>query len=467
MTGSQQHPAIEQRYQPLFTHHPDGVCELDLEGNFLRCNEALEAISGYSEAQLLGRPFSEIIHEQAREYSLACFRAAAVGEVQHHENLGSQPSGKLYSLEISHVPIVVEAEVVGVYGICRDITLHKQQQTDLRVKKRSLEASRNGVLIADALQPDMPIVYVNPAFLEITGYGPDEVLGYNCRFLQGPKTDPEAAQVIRDAIERQEEVRLTLLNYRKDGTEFLNYLTLAPVFDDEQRCTHYVGVQDDITRQHRNEQQLAHHSTHDLLTGLPNRELFISRLAYDYQVSLQSEKLLALFYINLDDFKTINSGLGHEVADKLLTATAERLKTLIEPGETLARLDGDEFALMIPGIDDEGSAIRMAEGVLHAVSRPFKIDDQWLHISASIGIASSGEPVKQASDMLRYGEIAMQGAKLQGRNTWQWYGELRSDVAPGELVMLRREIQQALDEQQFELHYQPIVDTLTGQVRSV
>lgn len=332
----------EQRFRSLFTHHPDGVYEFDLEGRFRSCNRALERITGYPQGQLLGQHFRELIDPASLAHTQAAFEAATRGEGQHYETVGVHADGHRYPLEITNLPIVIDEQVIGVYGICRDISLRKQQ-----------------------------------------------------------------------------------------------------------------------------EEQLAQHATHDQLTGLPNRQHFTSRLEYDYAISRQREQPLALLYINLDEFKPINDGLGHAVGDQLLIAVAERLRALTETGDTLARLGSDEFAILLTNLEDANLAPRIAEQVLDALATPFTIDAHQLHISASVGLSAIHRgTLNHPRQLIQQADLAMREAKQQGRNTWQWYAG-DSPLEVGEHVLLRREIQLAIEQEHFELHYQPIVAADSGAVRSV
>jgi PAS domain S-box-containing protein len=171
-----------------------------------------------------------------------------------------------------------------------DITQHKRDEANLRLLRQAIEATDNGIAICDARKPDMPIVYVNPAFEEITGYTQAEVEGRNCRFLQGLDTAQPGIAALRAALAEEREAKALLRNYRKDGTLFWNEFHVAPVRDADGRSTHFVGVLSDISERQRYEEQLAYRATHDELTGLPNRQLLHDRLQ---QAILNAERLRA------------------------------------------------------------------------------------------------------------------------------------------------------------------------------
>lgn len=457
---------VEQRFRSLFTEHPDAVFELDLEGRFLSCNASATRITGFSEAWLKGQRYHGFVSADALPTIEAAFDRVCQGETEQHLYHSTDAEGRAYTLEITNLPIVVDDRVVGVYGVGRDITRRREQEEQLRLLARGIDASRNGVIMSDASRPDMPLVFVNETFLSLTGYTREEVLGRNCRFLQGPETDPVTVARMRRALAERSEIQVTLRNYRKDGSPFWNHLYLGPVLDDQGRCTHIVGIQQDVSRVREYEHRLAHQASHDALTGLPNRQRFVSRLTRHHRRARRENGFLALLYIDLDDFRPVNDGLGHQVGDRLLAEVARRLVALLDQKDIASRLGSDEFALLLTGVEDERDVLARAEAILSSLSRPFELDGHRLQISASIGIASSLDPPAHAAELLQCADLAMQEAKRQGRNTWQWYGDEVANLM-SEHVEMRLALQEAIREEQFLLHYQPIVDTRSGEVRSV
>ncbi|MDR9440613.1 MAG: EAL domain-containing protein [Halomonas sp.] len=460
------HRTLAEWYRSLFVNHPDGVYEFDLEGRFLRANAALMRITGYPEEAMVGRHFNEFIEPEYRELTQAGFDIARRGGSHQYETLGTHSDGHAYQLEVLNFPVSVDGEVVGVYGICRDITTRKQEEEARRLLERGVQATPNGVVMADASQPHIPLVYANEAFHRLTGYAPEEVLGRNCRFLQGADTDPQALTAIRRAIGGRQSVEVTLRNYCKDGTPFWNHLSLSPVFDGAGICSHYIGIQQDITRQCEQEAQIAHQATHDLLTGLPNRTAFDERLDAAFERAQEESGLLVVMHLDLDGFKTINDGLGYHIGNKLLVAVGERLRQLVGADDSLARMIGDEFALLLPHLDDRQAGIDMAERVLSALSRPFEIDGKPLHISASIGIACNCETADHAYELMQRADLAVADAKQEGRNTWHWYQGDQQRLTK-DAVLLRHDLHTALRRDQFELYYQPIVEAVDGHLRGL
>lgn len=464
---TQDHKKLYEWHSALFNNHADSVYELDMEGRFQRGNAALEALSGYSESDLIGIHFRGLIDADSLAQTEAAFDASRNGETITFETKGVDARGKRVSLEITNFPVVIDNTIVGVWGICRDITERKRQIDELHLLERGIEASPNGLTMVDAQHPDRPLVFVNPAFTEITGYPADEVLGRNCRFLHGKNTDPEIIREIDEKLEAQKQVDVVVIDYRKDGTPFWNHLTVNPVLDDAGVCTHFIGTQQDVTHQREQEAKIAYQATHDLLTGLPNRSAFSDRMAKLFRACQLRSVPLAFLYLDLDGFKSINDGLGHPVGNQLLGEVANRIKTSIQHQKSLiGRLVGDEFGILLYDYRDSGQVIKVAEHILEELVRPFEVNDLVLHLSGSIGIAANDIELEQPHELMQHSDLALTHAKRKGRNTWQWYqgGGVKSTL---DSVILRNELQKALENEEFTLHYQPLVDAVTGEIRSV
>lgn len=464
----QHHRTQSEWHRSLFVNHPDGVYEFDLEGHFQRCNNALERITGFKATELIGLHFNQFIAPNFQELTQSGFDAACSGKAVSYETLGRHANGNYYQLEITNFPVIIDDAIVGVYGVCRDVTDRKQQTDELRLLKRGMESSPSGIIMVDAQQPGMPIVFANPAFYRMTGYEPAEVIGNNSRFLRGPDTDPKAVHAIRIAMHEQRDINITLLNYRKNGQSFWNHLVVSPVLNPDGTCTHYIGIHQDITHEKEQEAQLAYQATHDLLTGLPNYSAFTEQLSNVFQHHKQDNNgTFAVMHLNLDGFKAINDGLGHLAANQVLITVAQRLEALVRHPDMVARLVGDEFACLLTTKDDhKTTTVNLAERILTSLAQPIALEGQLVHISASIGIACHNSSIKEPYSLLQHADLALEQAKRQGRNTWQRYRGRKAERVKHSVGM-RHDLHTALMNGQFELYYQPIVDAVSGRMRSL
>lgn len=327
----------------------------------------------------------------------------------------------------------------------------------LRTLERSVEASNNGVLIADASLPDHPIVYCNQAFHKITGYTPEEILGRNCRLLQGEGTDSHTVATVRRHLAEQREVHVTLRNYRKDGTAFWNDLHISPVRDRGGKLTHFVGLLNDISERIAHEEQLTYNASHDQLTGLPNRSMLEDRLTHDFSLAKRHDYRVAVLFVDLDDFKPVNDTLGHDLGDQVLVEVALRLKRGLRATDTVARLGGDEFVVVLPDVPSEQEALTKAETLLSSLARPYQIAGHEIYLTASIGIALSNESTVCPHELIRHADMAMYQAKQKGHNNCQFFTRDITQVLSDRIAM-RGELQEALAADQLQLYYQPLLD---------
>lgn len=282
------------------------------------------------------------------------------------------------------------------------------------VLQRAVEATRNGVLITDPNQPDNPIIYANPAFERITGYSREEVLGRNCRFLQRQDRDQPELEEVRAAIREGRDCRVVVRNYRKNGALFWQELSISPVRDDRGRITHFVGIQDDVTDRRLAEERLIHQASHDPLTDLPNRVLFVDLLREAHsRAAREKGTSIAVLFLDLDDFKGLNEALGHHAGDRVLGLVAERIEGCLRAEDTLARLGEDEFMVLLDRIGGAEEAIGTAERILGALREPFTVGATQRSLSASIGVAlttPASENVRP-ENLLRSAEVAMYRSK--------------------------------------------------------
>jgi diguanylate cyclase (GGDEF)-like protein/PAS domain S-box-containing protein len=417
-------------------------------------------------AELLGQPAQTLLGQ-----ALASYLPLALNDSEHNERtisyhgeikLSLTSQGERY-IAYDSAPLLDDDAPQGWVVAFRDITAQKEADKQLRLLKRSLEASYNGALICDALADDQPIIYVNPAFERITGYSAAEAIGRNCRFLQGKEREQAGIGEIRQGLAEKRDSHVVLRNFRKDGTPFWNDLYIAPVPNEEGEITHFIGVQNDISEQKRFESELAYNASHDVLTGLPNRSLLEDRLNQGCQISRRYKRSLAVMFIDLDGFKPINDSMGHSAGDLILIEVARRMNQQVRPGDTVARLGGDEFIVILPDLAREEDVLLVTERIMESVARPYTVGGVDLHITASIGITLNDGSLEQPMQLIQQADLAMYKAKQQGRNNYQWYTEdLNQKVS--ERVTLRNELQKALDTEAFELYYQPQINSRTGRV---
>lgn len=453
----------EQRFRSLYQFNPDAVYALDHQGYFNDVNTAGCDLLGWSLSELKQMHFSEIVSREQLAQVTSYFVSALSGEAESFETSIIDSKATRHELQITIIPTWIDGKIAGVIGIAKDITQRLQIEKQLRLFKRAVDANSNGVVIADITQPNMPMIYVNHGFEKLTGYSESEVLGKNCRFLQGNDRDELAISKIRFAIESRKEVGVVLRNYRKDGSAFWNSLFLSPVPNEIGVITHFIGIQTDITEQKKHEHELAFNASHDLLTGLPNRSLLQNRLSQSMKTRARNQREVAILFIDLDGFKSINDGLGHSIGDEVLRQVSARINSQIRPSDTLARMGGDEFVLLIPDFTEANQLNALIERLLINISTPLEISGREVQITASIGISISSADINEPMELVKQADLAMYQAKKLGRNNAQWYIP-DMEKALNKRLTLKVMLKQAITNQELELYYQPQVEAGSGQL---
>ncbi|RBP28331.1 PAS domain S-box-containing protein/diguanylate cyclase (GGDEF)-like protein [Marinobacter pelagius] len=450
----------EQQFRSLFSQTPDAILAFDQQGYYRMVNPIARRIIGLKESDIGVTHYLQVLkkrdisdHEQG--VFETAFGNAAAGHAQKFEiTLTSQHISEARTYECDLLPIVVDGKVSGVFLIGKDITERLNAQESQRILKRSLESSDNGVVVVDYRSEGLPVVFVNPAFSQMTGYSEAELLGAPVQLLSGPETDEKDIEQIRQAARAGQPLSLTLKSYRRDGSPFWNQVSITPVRDHRQEVSHFTAIMRDISEKKEQEHRLAYQATHDVLTGLGNRALFEDRLEHDVSLANRKGQLLAVLFIDLDEFKPINDTLGHKIGDELLISVARRLEASTRPTDTLARFGGDEFVLILPALAATHEAEEVAERILETVTKPHRIRSHELHISASIGISFISKDQEHPEKLLQQADMAMYKAKQQGRDTYEIYTpELDNRLT--KRVTLRNDLQEAIESRQLFLHYQP------------
>ncbi len=350
--------------------------------------------------------------------------------------------------------------------INKGLALVARTEEALRLRDRSIEASGNAIFITSNLEPDHPIIYVNPAFEKITGYTAADAVGRNPRFLHANDKKQPELEAIRSALKEERPCRVVLRNYRRDGSLFWNELYIAPVRTPQGDVTHYVGVQNDITQARIYQEELARQQRFDSLTGLANRNLLIDRIDTAIARAQRTGRAVAIALLDVDNFRLINETLGYKRGDDLLRLVAERLTSCVRAGDTVARTGGDDFAILF--IDQSGETAVNAEAprIMRAFEQPFMLDGRELFVTVSIGIVMSPQDGDNGEILLKNAETAMYLAKDQGRNSYRIYAA-GMNARMAERLDLDTKLRRALEREELQLHYQPQLDLRTNRIIGV
>ncbi|SER61412.1 PAS domain S-box-containing protein/diguanylate cyclase (GGDEF) domain-containing protein [Pseudomonas sp. NFACC02] len=366
-------------------------------------------------------------------------------------------------LAISAVSIyLARSRLLGFIGI-KARAQRKQDLQRLRLAAAVFDSTLEGVLVTDA---EGVIVHVNRAFISITGYQQDEVLGERPNKFKSGRHGPEFYERMYKTILSAGQWSGEIWNRRKNGEIYPQWQSIRSIKDDRGVITHFVAVFSDITSIKHSERELAHLAHYDALTGLPNRLLFTDRAEQAQTHARRNKHHLALLLIDLDHFKHINDSLGHSIGDEVLKAVSERLAQRVGKGATLARLGGDEFAVLVESSQHAVQAAELAQGLLDGLREPFLIDTQSLFLTASIGISIFPNDALSAEQLLRNADAALFQAKSQGRESYALYTRELTAHAQRR-VELAGELRRAIVQNELRLFYQPIHNLHTRRIEGV
>ena len=339
-----------------------------------------------------------------------------------------------------------------------DIVQRKHNEVGLKLAASVFHNTLDGVMIID---PAGRIVSVNPAFIGLTGYSAEQALGQPSSLLHCERQSPAFYGEMSAMLEREGRWQGELWNRRRDGEDFLAWLNIVMVAGSDGRPERYVSVFHDITELRRNEERIRHLAFHDPLTGLPNRVLLHDRLAQAIASARRDNEPLGLMFIDLDRFKAINDSFGHDSGDGLLKQVADRLKNCLRKSDTVARMGGDEFVVLLRRVEMPLNYGLVAQNIIASLSEPVSLRGHAMQVGASIGIACFPDDGIDAVDLMKHADAAMYAAKAAGRGTYRFFQPVMTDKALQGL-QLEMQLRHAVPNGELELFYQPKVSLATG-----
>jgi len=361
---------------------------------------------------------------------------------------------------IGEVEFDADGNPLKMRGTIQDITVQKSASEKLQLSARVFNDTHEGITITNAQQE---IIDINPAFSDITGYSRDEIIGQNPSMLSSGKQSPEFYAVMWKEINKQGYWQGEVWNRKKTGELYAELLTISTLIDDNDKVINYVGVFTDITHSKQQQEKLSLMAHYDILTGLPNRALFVDRFHQAIARSKRTEHQLAVCFLDLDNFKPVNDNYGHDVGDQLLVEVAQRITASIREVDTVSRQGGDEFALLLNDMESYGQCELAVERILHALAQPYLIDDYAHNITASIGVTLFPDDNEDIDTLIRHADNAMYQAKQSGKHRYHFFDRKQDQ----QLIQKHHhltEIERALVNNELILYYQPKINMATGEV---
>jgi diguanylate cyclase (GGDEF)-like protein/PAS domain S-box-containing protein len=461
----------ERRYRLLAESISDVIFTSDREINLNYVSPSVQPVLGLSPEWVIEHGFNGTVANPRQLASLFVLMDKvnhALGDPQRLAELRDQLPPQLFLFDCLRADgrkIPVELRIMlmwdehgrfeGLLGVGRDISQQRRAEKDLRMAATVFEHSTSAILVTD---PAGYIVQVNEAFSRITGYSSAEVLDQLPSVLTADRQQATQLNYILGQLNQRGSWEGEVWLKRRQGDTYPSWIGITAVHDEEGDLVSYVCFFSDISERKASEQRIHRLAYYDALTHLPNRTLFQDRLHTALQHAERHQEWVVLMFLDLDRFKPINDSLGHAAGDRMLKDVAIRLAACVDDDDTVARMGGDEFTLLLqPRTTREGAlnrAINVAEQILASLARPFVLEGREFFVTASIGIALSPQDGRELSQLMKNADTAMYHAKERGKNNFQFY-QAEMNARALERLELESDLRHALEQREFVLYYQP------------
>lgn len=450
----------EKRFRIIFEQGTDAIVLADAAtGTLVEFNDKAIETLAYTQEEFQSLKVDDFVVAESRSSVKKLKDKISRGESYTHETQHHTKDGRILDILESSRGLTIQGKAYILY-LYHDITERKRSEENLRLAATVFETATEGITVTDA---DRNIIAVNPAFTEITGYSREEVLGKNPRILQSKRHDEAFYKEMWSVINSKGKWSGEIWERRKNGEIFPEWLTITSIKNNEGKVIRYTGLFNDITRQKLNEEDIYYRAHYDQLTGIANRLLFSERLSQAMKHAVRNHQPLALMFIDLDRFKHVNDTFGHSMGDYLLQEAAKRLQKCISEDDCVARSGGDEFLILLPNITGKEAAKAIAKEMIKRSAVPFKLKAHDAFVSASIGITMFPEDGTDVSTLFTNSDMAMYHAKDAGRNTYKFFNRSMTAISR-EHATLEWDLRKALEHDELEVYYQPIINLKTKQL---
>ena len=426
-------------------------------------NPAAERMFGYRSEEALGRsPYDFLIPPHARPHVRGALSWESAGDetIRVVNEILTKDGRTIWCEWFNTAMRDPNGKVTRVLAMAQEVTERLAAEQQLRLWANVLSHSVEGIFICD---PEQRILKVNSAFERITDYTAEEALGQTPRMLHSGRQDPAFYSAMWNSLLATGTWSGEVWNRRKNGELYLEWLSISVVKDERQSIAHYVGIFSDITQRKAAEERVTRLARFDALTNLPNRVLLIDRLEQAIRAAQRAGTQVGVAFIDLDRFKEVNDSLGHSAGDALLQELARRLTGAAREDDTVARMGGDEFVVVLQHLHDAKDATACVTKLLQALQAPVDLEGHDITVTASVGISMFPDDAREARELLRNADAAMYQAKGDGRDRFHFYtGSLNRRAL--NMLSMENALRGALDRGEFVLHYQPQISVATGEL---
>ena len=450
----------ENPYRSMLENLHEGIWVLDKFHKIQYANDYMAKLLGYRVSDMIGQTYYSFTSKKQADSSRSMLRLLQDGEPQNFLFELTHKDGSPIFVKLSATPMLDEdGHFNGVIAGVVDVGYVREQELKLKMLSSAVEQSSAMVIITDA---ELRIEYINSRFSEVTGYNKENVLGKSTEIFFVDNSKEDLQQVMRDKNHWHGEVQIKT---RQDKMLWV-LASISSVKADNANDIHFIAVLEDMTQLKEDRHKIEQLAYLDSLTGLANRLLFRDRLEQVLKTVQRNQKSAAILYLDLDQFKRINDSLGHDVGDALLMRVAENLRNCVRHEDTVARMGGDEFVILLIDVDDMAGASQVANKILQTMEQPVVLLKHEIIVTCSIGITLAPNDSLDADILLKNADLAMYQAKSKGRNNYQFFTDDMNDQVV-ENLMIENQLRQAIKQNDMLIYYQPQVDIQTGQMIGV
>lgn len=440
----------------------DAIVSKTLDGIITSWNPAAERMFGYPAGEIIGQSVQKLFPEHLKgeeEHIIA--QIAAGKRIEHFETLRLRKDGSIFPASITVSPIRDESgKIIAASKIVRDITLRRALEDQMRLSETVFNFATEAIIVADA---DGRFIHVNKAFTDITGYCLQDVIGQTPAIFRSSRQSPEIQLKMLAELKETGHCQGEVWSRKKTGEAFAALINISRVQERNDLPGRYIAIFADITGI-REQQELMERMAHfDSLTSLPNRLLLAERLERSLRKAEKEGSEVAVAYLDLDGFKDINDRYGHSVGDEVLATVGRRMACALPESDTVARVGGDEFILLIESRGEQEQYLSGLHYVLQVCKEPIRVNDQVIALSASAGVTVFPRDASNPDVLVRHADLAMYEAKQSGRDRVQFF-DAEQDRKAKKRYELISDVVRALENRELFLEYQPKVDIVTGKI---
>jgi len=454
----------ELEYRSIFDQTDEALIVVEKANRQIKdANPNAEKLFNRDRDQMLLTPIDTIldIHDYTAIEELLNQNSTNITNIRYPMQLKNQ-DGKILFLEANPILVSIKQRLL-IFLIIKDVSSRLANEKRQFLSAKVFENTEEGIVITDE---EENIIQVNQAFSRITGYAPEDVIGKRPNMLKSDRHAEDFYINMKNSYQKNGSWRGEIWNRRKDGQTYAEWLTINAVYDNRGRISNYIGIFIDITEPKQAQERINKLAYFDILTGLPNRVHFKERLEHTISRYRRTQKAFSLFFIDLDNFKSVNDTLGHLAGDRLIKTVAERILQITRDDDSLARLGGDEFTLIAEEAENIDKASIIANKMLAVIQEPLKLEGTEIFLTTSIGICFFPDDGTTVDDLMRNADTAMYRAKDLGKNNFEFFRMEMNQIALRKMD-IKNKMRKAMLNREFLVYYQPQINVSTGKVIGV